>query len=71
MRTRRSPRNQERLWRELGAPPAPKPATDPIAALERILARPGINARTRRQLERDLERARHRAAVRRALEPKP
>jgi hypothetical protein len=25
MRTRRSPRNQERLWRALGGPPKPKP----------------------------------------------
>jgi hypothetical protein len=25
MRTRRSPRNQERLWRALGSPPEPKP----------------------------------------------
>lgn len=31
MRTRRSPRNQERLWRELGGrPDPPAPVVDPI-----------------------------------------
>lgn len=56
MRTRRSPRNQERLWRELGGDvPAPAPR-DPIASIEESLKLTTLNPRTRRQLERELQR---------------
>ncbi len=57
MRTRRSPRNQEILWRELGGKRPELPPVDEVAALERILAGDGLRIKTRRQLERDLARA--------------
>lgn len=55
MRTRRSWRNQNRLFRELFAPPErPKPTLDErIACLEQAIAQ-CANRRTRGQLERDL-----------------
>ena len=66
MRTRRSPRNQERLWRALGGPPAPKPAPaeDPVEVLRARLALSFLSPRTRRMLERDLEREIQKAKVR-------
>lgn len=69
MRTRRSPRNQDRLWRALGGQP-PRPVVtvtlDPVLIIESILAKPGLSARTRQGFERDLKRAKHRAAIIRA-----
>lgn len=62
MRTRRSPRNQERLWRLLGkallgpTPPKAEPI-DAIAVAERALATPFVGRRTRQMLKRDLARA--------------
>ena len=70
MRTRRSPRNQEILWRALsGEQSAESARSDTVESIERQLAA-CTNARTRRQLERDLARAKQRAAVRRALDRK-
>ena len=65
MRTRRSWRNQNRLFRELFAPPQrSKPTLDErIALLEQSIARCG-NRRTRRQLERDLKSLQMKAARR-------
>lgn len=67
MRTRRSPRNQELLWKYLGAPKQAPIKIDRVAAAERALALPFINKRTRRMFERDLARAKQKAAVTRAL----
>ena len=67
MRTRTSPRNQEILWRALGGPTAQPVKVDPVAAAERALAQPFLSPRTRRMFERDLVRAKHKAAVARAL----
>lgn len=67
MRTRRSPRNQEILWRSLGELPAAAIKVDPVAAAERALQQPFLSPRTRRMLERDLIHAKQRAAVARAL----
>lgn len=69
MRTRRSPRNQMKLWRALGGPPAPRLAPrDPVAVAEKLLAAaladPFTSERTRRQLERDIRAAKIRAARR-------
>jgi hypothetical protein len=59
MRTRRSPRNQEILWRELGnVTKAPKRSK--IDILESCLKNPDLMPKTRRQLEQELERARQR-----------
>lgn len=57
MRTRRSPRNQERLWKALGGPAPIKHDSSSIESLERQLAN-CIGARTRRMIERELQRAR-------------
>ncbi|MDP2322530.1 MAG: hypothetical protein Q8N51_00680 [Gammaproteobacteria bacterium] len=57
MRTRRSPRNQEILWRALGGPTQPLVIVDVIAAAEHDLALPFLSSRTRRMLERDLAKA--------------
>jgi hypothetical protein len=58
MRTRRSPRNQEILWRALSGEPPPQPQrSDTVEAIRRMLATPILNRRTRGQLERDLVRA--------------
>ena len=65
MRTRRSWRNQDRLWRALGAPgPAPQ-RRDEVAVIVAMLDHPALNARDRRKLERDLLRAKQRALLRR------
>lgn len=73
MRTRRSPRNQERLWRALGGEaPATTPAqatAGPVETATRILDRarsdPFTSQRTLRMLERDLAAARRREALER------
>ena len=63
MRTRRSPRNQEILWRALGGE-APKPVkVDEVAMLTRFLADPFISPRARRKAERDIDVAKKRAAL--------
>lgn len=67
MRTRRSPRNQEILWKALGGPKTEPVKVDPIAAAERALADPFLSPRTRRMFERDILRAKQRAAVTAAL----
>ena len=67
MKTRRSWRNQNRLWKYLGGPAPPPIAHDAITAAEAALKIPTLNRRTRRMFERDLARAKHRAAVRLAL----
>ena len=36
MHTRRSPRNQERLWRELGGQPPPKPKRSRLPSREQV-----------------------------------
>ena len=65
MKTRRSWRNQDRLWRALGGPiESLKPIT--VESIERMLQTPGLTSRTKRQLERDMNRARIRAAIARA-----
>lgn len=71
MRTRRSPRNQDRLFKALFKPPdEPKPQADEVERLQELLNTPGriLNRRTRGQLERDLKSALHKRAVKRALE---
>lgn len=67
MRTRRSPRNQELLWKYLGSPKPAPVKIDRIAADERALSLPFINKRTRRMFERDLAAAKQKAAVTAAL----
>lgn len=74
MRTRRSPRNQERLWRALGQETAqPKPVlvtvpeVDTITAMERRLRELIFDRRVRRDLERALARAKEVRAVRAVL----
>ena len=62
MRTRRSPRNQERLWRELGGHPRGTITVDEVESLERSLAQPFLSQRTQRQLIRDLTAAKRRRA---------
>ena len=64
MRTRRSPRNQEILWRALGGPKPAPVVVDEVAAAERALAQPFLSPRTRRMIERDLIRAKQRAVAR-------
>ena len=62
--TRRSWRNQDRLFAALfpkPKPPVPAAPTDPTPI-------PFLSPRTRRMLERDRIREAHRAAVKRALE---
>ena len=56
MRTRRSWRNQERLWRALGGQPEAAPKTNPIESLQTAISSPFCNKRTRSMLERDLKR---------------
>lgn len=67
MKTRRSPRNQEILWRELGGKQPKVPKIDPIVAIEHALTQPFLSPRTRRMLERDLARAKQRAAIAKAI----
>lgn len=63
MRTRRSPRNQDRLWKALGhegSAPAP-PGRTPLEMAEASLAKAralGFAGRIIRQLERDVARER-------------
>jgi len=67
MKTRRSPRNQEILWRALGGQRPTAQEIDPIASIERSMSQPFLSPKTRRMLERDLASAKHRAAIDRAL----
>ncbi len=60
MRTRRSPRNQERLWRELAGRPRGTVTVDEVEAIERSLAKPFLSQRTQRQLVRDIAAAKRR-----------
>ena len=66
MRTRRSWRNQDRLFRELFAqPPPPRPTLDQqITGLETAIAQCG-NRRTRNQLQRDLMSLKRKRSLRR------
>lgn len=61
MRTRRSPRNQEILWRALGGEPPKKHDSTTVESLTRQLATPGLSKRSRGMIERDLERAKRKA----------
>ncbi len=69
MNTRRSWRNQDKLWRDLGregAPPAQAPR-DPVEVAEAALARAKearLSPRTIRQLEQDAQRAKMKRASR-------
>lgn len=63
MRTRTSPRNQEILWRALGGPAPVKHDATSVESIERQISA-CTNARTRRQLERDLQSAKIRRAAR-------
>jgi hypothetical protein len=72
MRTRRSPRNQEKLWSDLGrvgAKPVPPRATpeDKVRLAEELLARarasPFTSKRTLALMEGDVLRAKTRAAI--------
>jgi len=70
MRTRRSPRNQEILWRDLGrqGQPPPEPRREPVIKTDEEIDRiPFLSERTRRMMKRDSERARKRAAFAKAL----
>lgn len=70
MRTRRSTRNQDILFRELFEPQQ-KPGSTALEIAEHALAtlksNPPINSRTLRQLERDVAREQQRERMRRAL----
>ena len=66
MRTRRSPRNQDRLWRELGGHPRGTVTVDEVESLERSLAQPFLSQRTQRQLVRDLASAKRQVAFTKA-----
>lgn len=74
MRTRRSPRNQERLWRELGGATAARAITqvtleERLARLEAAAADPFTSPRDKRHYRREADRIRARiAAVRAAKE---
>ena len=67
MRTRRSPRNQEILWRELGGQLAPKPAPLPPKTDAEIDAIPFLSQRTRNILKREAASERFKAAKKRAI----
>lgn len=56
MRTRRSWRNQERLWKALGGPAPPKPIPSPPKTREEIEAMWWLSKRTRNALIRELEK---------------
>ncbi len=71
MRTRTSPRNQERLWRELGGRPRGNVTVDEVEALERSLGQPFLSQRTQRQLMRALAAGKRRVAFARAREGNP
>ena len=64
MRTRRSPRNQQILFRDLFKPPAtPIQSVTPIDLSKAFWLSP----RAKRQVERDRIAATHKAAIKRAL----
>lgn len=64
MRTRRSPRNQEILFRALfKTPDAPKVERDPLAPIEPW---PFMSPRAKRELERENMRLAHKRAIRAA-----
>lgn len=73
MNTRRSWRNQNRLFRDLFEPPAAPPASK-VELLERALSKakadPFAGRRTVQGLERELAQAKRAAAVRAAREVK-
>jgi len=74
MRTRRSPRNQDILFRALFKPPSAKVAepTDRVSVLKEQLSYPFMSSRTRAMLLRDLAREEARVHARRvALEDEP
>jgi hypothetical protein len=54
MRTRRSPRNQERLWRELGGKPEPKPEPSVLRTREEVEAMWWIPKASRNLMLRDI-----------------
>ena len=62
MRTRRSPRNQEILWRSLGGHRPVRPKADDVAVIEAILGDINLAKRHRAAFERDLQRAKIRRA---------
>lgn len=64
MRTRRSWRNQERLWRYL-TPPVPPAEVPPVEPLDLATAW-WLSDRTKRQIERDRASAARKAARKRA-----
>ena len=64
MRTRRSPRNQERLYRALAGQTTRPASTPAVEVLTHLLARTDMRPRVRRQLQQDLERERNRLAAR-------
>lgn len=66
MRTRRSPRNQEKLWRELGqqAAPSPEPKRSETEILTALLARTDLKPRDRRHFEAQLAREKAKALLR-------
>lgn len=68
MNTRRSPRNQERLWRALGGAPAPRPAPpsdeERLAQLIQDAARPTIRPPARAAMRREIEALRIKIALR-------
>jgi hypothetical protein len=70
MRTRRSVRNQEILYRELVKPAlallSPTPERKPAESIDLAKAF-WLSPRTKRQMERDRVAAAHKAAVERAL----
>lgn len=72
MRTRRSPRNQEILWRALGGPQAPKPVPTvaPRLTVEEIEAKLSgfLKPRDRGEMNRALVVAKQRERVRIILE---
>jgi hypothetical protein len=66
MRTRRSPRNQDILWRALGDPAPTKGDSTSVESLESQLAMAKANflgQRTYRQIEREIARAKMRKAL--------
>lgn len=62
MRTRRSLRNQERLYRALSGPTTTQASPPALEILTRLLGRTDLRPRVRRQLQQNLERERIRLA---------
>lgn len=72
MRTRRSPRNQERLWRALGdAEPEPKRVVSEVEIARQLLALPYTSKRNKAHARRVLEREALRLNVQAALSRAP